>query len=100
VRTPARSTACYNTAMSLPREITQRELRNDSGTVMRALDDGDSFIVTRNGVPVAALTPIKEQTFSKKAAVLEAFRNAPRVDYASFRADVDRYVDQDPAPRA
>lgn len=67
---------------------------------MRALDRGDSFIVTRNGVPVASLTPLREQTFSKKSAVLEAFRNAPRVDYASFRADLDRYVDQDPEPRA
>ncbi len=86
--------------MSLPREITQRELRNDSGKVMRALDAGDSFVVTRNGVPVAVLTPLSEQTFSKKAAVLEAFRSAPRVDYASFRSDVDRYVDQDAVPRA
>lgn len=86
--------------MALPREITQRELRNDSGEVMRALDRGDSFVVTRNGVPVAALTPLHELTFSKKSIVLEGFRNAPRVDYASFRADIDRYIDQDSEPRA
>ena len=30
--------------------ITQRELRNDSGRVMRALDIGKAFVVTRNGV--------------------------------------------------
>jgi prevent-host-death family protein len=86
--------------MSLPRQITQRELRNDSGEVMRAIDQGESFIVTRNGVPIAALTPLHEGTFSKKAAVLEAFRNAPAVDYARFRDDIDRYVDQDPTPRS
>ena len=36
----------------MAREITQRELRNDSGEVMRALDRGESFLVTRNGVAV------------------------------------------------
>lgn len=85
--------------MSLPREISQRELRNDSGEVMRALGRGESFIVTRNGVPVAALTPLRDRVFSNKAAVLEAFRNAPPIDFKQFREDIDRYVDQDPTPR-
>ena len=35
--------------MWLP-EITQRELRNNCGEIMRQLDDGESFVVTRNGV--------------------------------------------------
>jgi hypothetical protein len=38
--------------VTVAREITQRELRNDSGEVMRALDLGESFVVTRNGVPL------------------------------------------------
>ncbi|WP_082969504.1 type II toxin-antitoxin system Phd/YefM family antitoxin [Mycobacterium kyorinense] len=37
--------------------ISQRELRNDSGTIMRRVERGDSFTVTRNGVPVADLVP-------------------------------------------
>ena len=36
----------------MSREITQRELRNESGEIMRGLDRGESYIVTRNGVPV------------------------------------------------
>jgi prevent-host-death family protein len=40
------------------RKITQRELRNESGDVMRALDAGESFVVTRRGVPIGELTPI------------------------------------------
>ena len=44
---------CYNPAMA--REITQRELRNESGEIMRALDRGETFVVTRNGVPVGEL---------------------------------------------
>jgi len=37
--------------------ITQRTLRNESGEIMRGLDRGESFIVTRNGVPVGELMP-------------------------------------------
>jgi prevent-host-death family protein len=41
----------------MSRTITQRELRNDSGEIMRSLDQGESFVVTRNGTPVGELTP-------------------------------------------
>jgi len=44
-------------------EITQRELRNDSGEIMRRLDAGETFIVTRNGVPVGELTPLRRHRF-------------------------------------
>lgn len=37
--------------------ISQRELRNDSGEIMRRVERGESFTVTRNGTPVADLTP-------------------------------------------
>jgi prevent-host-death family protein len=43
--------------------ITQRELRNDSGEIMRRLDQGESFVVTRNGVPVGELTPLRRHRF-------------------------------------
>lgn len=81
------------------REITQRELRNESGAVMRALDEGQSFVVTRNGVPVGELRPVQPRRFVSAEALAEAYRTAPTVDGARFRADVDDVVDQDPAPR-
>ena len=37
--------------------ISQRELRNDSGAIMRRVEAGEHFTVTRNGVPLADLTP-------------------------------------------
>lgn len=37
--------------------IGQRELRNDSGAIMRRVEQGESFTVTRNGIPVADLVP-------------------------------------------
>jgi prevent-host-death family protein len=83
----------------VPREITQRELRNESGEVMRALDAGESFIVTRNGVGVGELTPLRRRRFVDRKAVVEAFASAARIDADRFRADVDQFASQDPAPR-
>ena len=83
----------------MARAITQRELRNDSGRIMRALDKGRSFIVTRNGVPVGELTPIRQRQFVPVDVVLAAFAGAPRVNFARFRRDIDRLIDQDPTPR-
>jgi prevent-host-death family protein len=37
--------------------VSQRELRNDSGAIMRRVEQGERFTVTRNGVPVADLVP-------------------------------------------
>jgi prevent-host-death family protein len=48
----------------MQREITQRELRNESGAIMRALDAGQSLVVTRNGVPVAEMTPVRRRRFT------------------------------------
>lgn len=75
----------------MAREITQRELRNDSGGIMRALDKGESFIVTRNGVPVGELVPLRRRRFVTAAAAVAAFEGALRIDPKQFRADVDRF---------
>lgn len=79
--------------------ITQRELRNDSGEIMRRLDHGESFIVTRNGTPVAELSPLRRHRFVSTDTVVAMFRNAPPVDAKKFRADLDAIADQNPVPR-
>lgn len=38
-------------------DLSQRELRNDSGGVLRRVEAGETFTVTRRGVPVADLVP-------------------------------------------
>lgn len=83
----------------MARVITQRQLRNDSGEIMRELDRGESFIVTRNGAPVGELRPTQRRQFVPKAAVMAALAGVSRMDYDSFRADVDRFVDQGLEPR-
>jgi prevent-host-death family protein len=82
------------------RAITQRELRNQSGEIMRALDQGESFTVTRNGVPVGELSPTRPRQVVDRDVVLASFAGAPPVDHARFREDLDNLIDQDPAPRA
>jgi antitoxin (DNA-binding transcriptional repressor) of toxin-antitoxin stability system len=84
----------------MAREITQRELRNGSGDIMRALDRGEAFIVTRNGVPVGELRPLRARRFVAADAAVAAFAGAPAIEFEQFRDDVDAMVDQDPAPRA
>jgi antitoxin (DNA-binding transcriptional repressor) of toxin-antitoxin stability system len=84
----------------MAREITQRELRNESGEIMRALDRGEAFIVTRNGVPVGELAPLRRRRFVATEAAVSWFAGAPTVEPEQFRADVDALLDQDTAPRA
>lgn len=81
------------------RELSQRELRNQSGEVMRALDSGESFVITRNGVPIGELTPLSRRTFASKTAVLAAFRRVPAIDAKRFRRDLDALTNQNPKPR-
>ncbi|MBX3088711.1 MAG: type II toxin-antitoxin system prevent-host-death family antitoxin, partial [Cryobacterium sp.] len=38
--------------------LSQRELRNESGRVLRAVSEGSSFILTNRGVPVGRIVPL------------------------------------------
>ncbi|MDQ3431982.1 MAG: hypothetical protein M3467_07150 [Actinomycetota bacterium] len=85
---------------AVTRTITQRELRNDSGEIMRALDRGEDFIVTRNGIPVGELRPVRRR-FVDREVLLDAFRGgAAPLDAQRFRSDVDAILDQDIEPRS
>jgi prevent-host-death family protein len=77
-------------------EISQRELRNDSGAIMRAVERGESFTITRNGTPVGRLIPLRRRVFVPREEVMAAFATAPVLDAEKFRADVDAIADQDP----
>ncbi|WP_413248705.1 type II toxin-antitoxin system Phd/YefM family antitoxin [Sinomonas flava] len=39
------------------RTITQRQLRNDNAEVIREVEAGETFLVTKNGASVAVLRP-------------------------------------------
>lgn len=85
----------------MARTISQRELRNDSGAIMRAVEAGESFVVTRNGVPLAELTPLKRRRQAvPRDELLRIFGNAPAIDAKRFFADIDDGFDVGVEPRA
>lgn len=54
--------------------ISQRELRNNSGEVLRAVAAGESILITNNAKPAALLTPVPE---SVRDGLLAAGRLVP-----------------------
>lgn len=78
----------------MTREISQRELRNDSGAVLRAVESGEDFVVTRNGTALAELRPLRRRRFVAKAQLLAGAWQLAPIDSAAFRSDVDKVVDQ------
>jgi antitoxin (DNA-binding transcriptional repressor) of toxin-antitoxin stability system len=76
----------------VPRHITLRELRDHSAAVFRAIEDGEGFIVTRDGTPIAEITPIRRR-FVPVEQVKAAFANVGKVDLAQMRAEADESVD-------
>lgn len=90
--------ACSNKSYSdfMARTIPQRELRNDNAKVIDAVAAGESFIVTRNGEPVAELRPLKpgRRTFVDREEIDEMAAAGARIDHRRFREDLDGAFDQ------
>jgi prevent-host-death family protein len=80
----------------MAKTIAQRELRNENAKVIEAVTAGETFVVTRNGEPVAELRPIKagRRTFISRDEVAALTASGVRIDYRAFRADLDRLIDQ------
>ncbi len=72
--------------------ISQRQLRNDSAAVLRAVEGGASFIVTNNGRPVAEIRPLGEHHHSDP---FEGMRVQRAVPGARFRDLNPPVVDSD-----
>ena len=84
-----RSTPSYSDAVS--RTIEQRELRNDNAKVIEALTAGETFVVTRNGEPVAELRPLQlgRRRFMSREELAVLARTHARIDRDQLRADLD-----------
>lgn len=79
----------------MTRMINQRDLRNDSGKILRAVAGGETFIVASNGTPVAELRPLPPRKFVRKEEALRTAAHLPSMDYAEFRAELDELYEQD-----
>lgn len=80
----------------MSRTIAQRELRNQNAKVIEAVTAGETFVVTRNGEPVAELRPFRagRQTFISREDLVALARGGVRIDREAFRADLDDVIDQ------
>lgn len=84
----------------MSREITEGELRDSTAEIMRKLDEGETFIVTQNGVRVGELTPLRRHHFVAAEAAVALFRTAPAIDSERFRTDLQSVANRDATPRA
>jgi prevent-host-death family protein len=74
------------------RDVTIRELRNKGGEVVERVIAGEVLTVTRDGSPVARLSPLPGRAVSAEA-LLKRWHNLPPMDPASLRRDVDEVMD-------
>ncbi len=88
--------------------VSQRELRNNGGAIMRRVQQGERFTVTRNGVPVADLVPHGESgsdrlpRFIPVAQIAAGTRELPSWDTARIAhelEELDNAVDDSDADR-
>ncbi|MFD3703758.1 type II toxin-antitoxin system Phd/YefM family antitoxin [Nocardia sp. NPDC058658] len=76
-------------------EITQRDLRNRSKEIMDAVQQGQAFIVTRDGHRIGELIPLRRRRrFVPRAEFAAMSRTAPAISVEAFRADQDQVSDQ------
>ena len=72
--------------------VSIRELRNKGGDVVDRVERGEHLTVTRDGRPVAELSPVGRPHLGA-GALLERWSRLPPVDVALFRADLDSVLD-------
>jgi prevent-host-death family protein len=78
------------------RTIAQRDLRNQNAQIMAAVEAGATFVVTRNGEPVAELRPLARgrRRFVSKVEITAVAAAGPHIDASQFRRDLDEAIQQ------
>jgi antitoxin (DNA-binding transcriptional repressor) of toxin-antitoxin stability system len=81
--------------MSSQPEVTQRDLRTRSKEIMDAVQNGQSFTVTRDGHAIGELIPLRRRRrFVPRQEFAAMSQTAASVDVAAFRADQEAAADQ------
>lgn len=85
--------------MSLPHEITQRDLGGRSAKVMDAVEHSEAFVVTRNDTAIGELIPLRRHRMVTREQFAAMSLHAPFIDAEQFRSDLDQTIEselQDP----
>jgi prevent-host-death family protein len=81
------SVAHLRYSLRVAETIAQRDLRNDNAEIMRRVEAGESFVITRNGRPIADLTPHGPRRGFTLREQQEHARTLPPVDSTQWYAD-------------
>ena len=78
--------------------IAQRELRNQSGEILRQAEAGEQFTITVDGRPVATLGPYQKRQWVPKEDLLNTLRGLPpdttlMDDLREMDGDLDELTD-------
>lgn len=69
-----------------------RDLRNRSAAVLQRVARGETLTVTRDGEPVASITPLRRRP-ARVEELMEKRGSLPQVDPVRLRADLDDVLD-------
>lgn len=75
-------------------EVSVRELRNNGGQILDRVAGGESMTITRDGTPVAVVSPLPTPRLSA-AALLERWKHVPVIDGEQLREDIAEIMDLD-----
>ena len=79
--------------------ITGQQLGDDNAEILRQVEAGESFLVTRDGHPIAKIRPVPasvpagRQRFVSRERLLALVEDMEPIDSARFRADLDAVAD-------
>lgn len=73
--------------------VSVRDLRNHGGDILDRVARGEHVTITRDGAPVAELSPLAVPRRALSVLV-ESRRSLPPIDPGTLRADIDEIVDQ------
>jgi antitoxin (DNA-binding transcriptional repressor) of toxin-antitoxin stability system len=94
--------AASPTASQTQPTISQRDLRLHSREIMDAVEQGQTFTVTRNGREIGELKPMgHRRTLVPVAELFASAQGLPDIDEKKFYADIDAVInpyDDDPDP--
>ncbi|WP_432147287.1 type II toxin-antitoxin system prevent-host-death family antitoxin [Streptomyces sp. bgisy029] len=73
------------------KSITEYALRNRPAEVMDAVAGGESFRISRNGMEVAELRPLRRRRQLSAEELVTRHRRLPRVGGALLRREADEF---------
>ena len=86
--------------------ISQREMRNNSATILRRVAAGESFVITNGGVEVAKLVPYSSDQHAERQQLIadgvlraRTLRRGPLTRPVATTVDVGALLDEDRGDR-